>query len=341
MAENKILNGLNFLEKKPILLELEKTSENLEDKKNTLLSKKIEGAIFEIGRRLELDIAIEKNLSSGLTDKSGFLEACQKIDDKRKLTVTKLKSFLRKDKTDLITEMKVLENKITDPFTKEVYQNFSDKNKDLLIFYLVDNPINRNESQIISNYVINDLNHNIVHYSDNGFLMQLVNPQEIRQEDGLAVYGDKDLYNLITPDGKLIAKDLNYETALEDLKKEAEKYRQELIEKFNQNQKEKSLVEDFSAIEIYSNNLNNKTDSVWRLTREIFKNNPEKLGYKGQIVDQLALDNWAEVETAKAIETSGNLSDKVFSGYHVVLKHEAGQFKIAVDLNDEYLENQE
>jgi len=83
---------------------------------------------------------------------------------------------------------------------------------------------------------------------------------------------------------------------------------------------------------ISNKGLNGKSDSVWRSTREIFKNNAEKLGYKGDIKDSAALNRWAEVQTGNTIHNSGTLTDKVFEGNNVILEKDAsGHFQVKVE----------
>jgi len=71
---------------------------------------------------------------------------------------------------------------------------------------------------------------------------------------------------------------------------------------------------------ISNEGLNRKSDSVWRSTREIFKNNAAKLGYKGDANDHAAIYKWAESQTAKAIHNTSELKDKVFEGNRVFLE---------------------
>ncbi len=73
-------------------------------------------------------------------------------------------------------------------------------------------------------------------------------------------------------------------------------------------------------------------DSVWRSTRDLFKNNAEELGYKGDIDDTEALNKWAETQTANAIHNTGEFTDKVFEGNKVLLeKNLDGDFSIKVE----------
>jgi len=103
-----------------------------------------------------------------------------------------------------------------------------------------------------------------------------------------------------------------------------------------------SPVEDASTNnpEIFSDIISNeglsgKSDSVWRSTREIFKNNAEKLGYEGNASDTESLNKWAEVQTANAVHNSGELTDKVFEGNNVILeKNGDGNFIVKVEAGE-------
>jgi len=84
--------------------------------------------------------------------------------------------------------------------------------------------------------------------------------------------------------------------------------------------------------EISNEDLDGKSDSVWRSTREIFKDNAEKLGYEGDINDSQALNKWAETQTAEAIHNSGELTDKVFEGNNVLLEQDSnGDYSVRVE----------
>ena len=83
--------------------------------------------------------------------------------------------------------------------------------------------------------------------------------------------------------------------------------------------------------EISNKGLSGKSDSVWRSTREIFKNNAEALGYKGDLNDQSAINNWAETQTANTISRSGEINDKIFEGNKVSLVKDEGRFKVVVE----------
>jgi len=89
--------------------------------------------------------------------------------------------------------------------------------------------------------------------------------------------------------------------------------------------------ENFSD-KISNEGLNGRSDSVWRSTREIFKDNAEKLGYEGDINDSQALNKWAETQTANAIHNSGELTDKVFEGNNVLLEQDSnGNYSVRVE----------
>lgn len=89
--------------------------------------------------------------------------------------------------------------------------------------------------------------------------------------------------------------------------------------------------ENFSD-RISNDGLNGRSDSVWRSTREIFKNNAENLGYKGNINNAEELNKWAETQTANAIHNSGDVPNKVFEGNNVLLEQDAdGKYSVRVE----------
>ncbi len=92
-----------------------------------------------------------------------------------------------------------------------------------------------------------------------------------------------------------------------------------------------AVVDGKFTDEISNEGLNGRSDSVWRSTREIFKNNASKLGYQGNLNDQTAIDNWAEIQTAKTISSSNDISDRVFEGNKVVLTRDETGFKVNVE----------
>jgi hypothetical protein len=61
------------------------------------------------------------------------------------------------------------------------------------------------------------------------------------------------------------------------------------------------------------------SDSIWRSTHQIFEDHAKELGYKGDLNDHEVLSNWAENQTANAVqhlnhEQGGNLADLVHNG---------------------------
>ncbi|PWB38992.1 MAG: hypothetical protein C3F02_01120 [Parcubacteria group bacterium] len=71
------------------------------------------------------------------------------------------------------------------------------------------------------------------------------------------------------------------------------------------------------------------SDSIWRSTHDMIEHNPEKFGYHGDINDHVALDKFAENQTANLVaqlnkEQGGNLADLVHSGDKVVVDFKDG-----------------
>ncbi|MFA6995257.1 MAG: hypothetical protein WC249_02485 [Patescibacteria group bacterium] len=89
---------------------------------------------------------------------------------------------------------------------------------------------------------------------------------------------------------------------------------------------------------VWENNISNKGlktgehDSVWRSTEQIFKDQAQKLGYKGDLNDKSALEHWAQSQTGKTLNNSGTINDKVFEGNKVILEQDAkGNYHIKVE----------
>lgn len=103
---------------------------------------------------------------------------------------------------------------------------------------------------------------------------------------------------------------------------------------------QKAVEDEINSHQTFSNVISNeglggKSDSVWHSTKEIFMDNADKLGYKGDIDDSAALNKWAEIQANGAIHNSGEITDKVFEGNIVSLeKDEAGNFLVKVEAGE-------
>lgn len=83
--------------------------------------------------------------------------------------------------------------------------------------------------------------------------------------------------------------------------------------------------------ETWSNEIDHKGDSVWRSTRDIFRNQAQALGYNGDINDADALNSWAEAQTNQALANSGEVADKVFLGNQVILERSGSGFVVSIE----------
>jgi hypothetical protein len=90
-----------------------------------------------------------------------------------------------------------------------------------------------------------------------------------------------------------------------------------------------------SAFEDVISNIGRKTghtDSVWHSTNQIFKDHAAELGYKGDVNDADALEAWSQIQTGKAINNSGELTEKVFEGNKIILNQDAqGNYHVEVE----------
>lgn len=231
-----------------------------ENNESDNLDKKIDGAVDETSKRATRDKTVEDNLSVGL-DNPEFEAAAGKIDKKRNKFIAGLKNILgfkkRSLKKDLISDsndistsnsevppfvlddeyrqsMIELEKEMADSFSREVYSRLAEMNKVLLLDHLVDNPASQEKSEIINIGFASEGNYNVVAFSDNGYLMQLTNKEEVTTEDSINIKDDKAQYNVIAPDGTVLAEKINYTTALEGIDILANEYHKVVVKEFEE-----------------------------------------------------------------------------------------------------------
>lgn len=228
---------------------------SFKEKAKNFFEQKVAGAISEIFRRKELDESVEKSLSEGLEKNEEFAKADQKINKKRNWFAEKISALIKKRQEGVRDNgyefneleeaaMRKLEQELEDDFTKKIYEGLGKINKNVLLDHLVDNPANLTEVKIIDLLTVSDAYENVVAFSDNGYLMQMSNKEEARNENGIIIDGEVAKYNLINPDGSVLSQGLNYKEALESLKQEAAKYHEALTAEFAQQENTKnSLLE--------------------------------------------------------------------------------------------------
>jgi len=216
--------------------QLEKLSRNSEG----LLEKKIKGASDEMFRQITRDASIEDNLSEGLKDKKDFVKKFKMIDNRRIWVYERSKNNINNIKDDVIFNtkyvldeegikaMKELEKELTDPFAKIVYEKMADLNKQILLDHLVDNQISPDKSETVILDYISGANFYTVCFSDNGYLMQLADKNNKEDKENT-------LYNIISPDGKIVNQDLNYRSAYDKLEEQSASYQAKLKEEFLNN----------------------------------------------------------------------------------------------------------
>lgn len=278
------------------------------------LDKKIIGAIAEVSRKAELDQTVEDSLSTGLTSPE-FEAASGKIDKKRKVYTSGFKNTLKLKKTgpDLKSTLKLknvpaeekniptfafddeykkamkeLEEEMTDSFNKLVYSKLAEMNQVILLNDLVDYPLNQDQSKIINSGVVSEGNFNVVAFSDNGYLIQLTNKEEVKTENSFDIKNEKAQYNVIAPNGVILLEKKNYEDALEALDGFSTGYHQSLKEEFNnanpeepsvavEDEKEKDLELDDQIgaeggdleVVVENNQPENNSDSKMNVDNEI------------------------------------------------------------------------
>lgn len=266
-------------------LETENTSPTLE--------KKAEAAILEIDRRTNLDEAVENNLSSGLDSDPDFVTENTKINKKRVFYIKNSKDKINQETTEkkgefvyseeLIEAQKALEEELSDPFAKYVYDQLAEENKKVLIYHLVDNAISPEKSEIVIESNSTKLSgedlvklissDDILAYSDNGYLIKLINRSDLPVDTKIA---DKTcLYDLISPKGEKILQKIDYDAALMIMEEQAENYQQKLKESFNENSEEGSGViesneaEENSQIEINDSLSDSNTEAAVEIDQNL------------------------------------------------------------------------
>lgn len=301
ILDNQTIDKLNKLAE-----ESENSSENSIDSGD----RKIEGAIAEVSRRAELDKTIEDNLSTGLNNPE-FEAASQKIDKKRNKSVTgfegaltlknNISPFVLDDKYK--QSMKELEEEMSDSFNKEVYSRLAEMNKVLLLDHLVDNSLSQEKSEIINLNVVSDGNYNVVTFSDNGYLMQLTNKEEVKIDGSFDVKNEKAQYSLIAPNGTVLLENKSYQEAVNTLETLSNGYLKVLKEEFA---KQKDVPENTTETSTETEGaVNNSNTSINientpkindnKLEFEANKENIEK-----EFADSDAAKNSSEVPESKS-----------------------------------------
>lgn len=241
-----------------------------EDKAANFLENKIKGAATEIFRLKKRDENIEASLSVDLEKDENFTVQALKIDKKRNWLVSRLEVLLKKkNKKDTLPyvfddaaekAMQELEQELKDPFAENIYNRLGKINKRILLDYLVDYSVNHAESKIVELPTVSEANDNVYAFSDNGYLLQLSNKEQVREGKNIKIDSEEAFYNLIAPDGRLISQNLKYQEAMMDIAVEADLYQKELKEEFirqgvvNKNLKDKER--ELSKIEVEQ--INNK-----------------------------------------------------------------------------------
>lgn len=257
LKEGVSLPNLEEVTTLPNLEEPTQTKEKVSFKEKTknFFEQKVAGAISEIFRRKKLDESVEKSLSEGLEKNEEFAKADQKINKKRNWFAEKISALIKKRQEGVRDNgyefneleeaaMSKLEQELEDDFTKKIYEGLGKINKNVLLDHLVDNPAKLTEVKIIDLPTVSDAYENVVAFSDNGYLMQMSNKEEARNENGIIIDGEVAKYSLINPDGSVLSQGLNYKEALESLKQEAAKYHEVLAAEFAQQENTKnSLLE--------------------------------------------------------------------------------------------------
>ncbi len=211
---------------------------------------KSEGALKEFFRQMRRDKEVEKSFSQEINIDENFIAESKKIDEKKELVASNFSKMMelvisgamtlegakQKDSVEsyIFNEeskkaMLELEKELTDPFAKLLYEKMGEENKQIILDYLVDYGVTPAESKIIeteSDYL------NIIKFSDNGFMMQINNKEEVGY-----VFTDKNAhFNIINPDGTIVLKDLNFEQANLKLKEFVDNYQQDFVVNYNKYQ---------------------------------------------------------------------------------------------------------
>ena len=283
--------------------------------------KKGVAAIKEAERRMRLDEEIEKNLSAGLDRNKAFVKKYKIVGNKRVLVIevikNKIKDVVKNDPDHFVFDeaamkaMKELEEELTDPFAKNIYDNLSEDNKKILLDHLVDNPVSPEKSEIIKvangDDVINILSeaaNNTASYSDNGYLVQLANRRDLKSDTKISDAAC--LYNLISPDGKALVQRIDYASAMILLEEQSENYQNKLKEDFDRDAESRK---ELTAEEIQEANS-------FEELKNVISHSTGIMGETEYFTPKELLDTIDNVEKfgfhfVYAVTSSGGLRDKV------------------------------
>lgn len=297
------------------------------------LEKKAQGALLEINRTAERDIAEEKNLSDGLKTEKSFTKKYKTINNKRTLVINLVNKKIvensdSKSKTfefdDAIKQgMIELEKELTDTFSKNIYDRLAEENKRMVLDHLVDNPVSRDKSEIIHLANAEDTlnipsaaNDDVVCFSDNGYLMKLVNKEKIKNKNKNAKVGDESaLFNLVAPDGKVFLKNLDYNSSLMILEEQSDIYQKNLKDEFektlaNQEVKTTEEIEQAKAMEIEAK-MNELIDKNTTEDEENKKFAAETKEFSSNLGKPAEVKTAEEIEQARAMEIEAKMNELI------------------------------
>ncbi len=281
IEESQMIPEVEAVPSDPALNETLK-KESLLERVRSFFEKKVYGAIKELFRHKELDLEVENSLGEGLDNYPEFIEESKAIDEERDVLILEACKAMEDMESEIETEnveiasveiepetkskniettpyvfdetaqraIKELEKELTDPFKKYIYNRLADKNKQLLLDHLVDNPVSSDSSEIIKLSTLSEANDNVIAFSDNGYLIKLVNKSDAASKDSLEFGSEQTAYQIISPSGKTVVTIVNLLSAFKFAKKRADEYQQILKnEFFQQKTEDEAVIENEAEIE--------------------------------------------------------------------------------------------
>lgn len=237
------MNNLDSMVDDKTLEKLQALKSNL-DKPQNNIEKKTKGAVSEIKRQLNLARNVEDNLSQDLKDNSTFNKEYKIIDNKRVIVFKRAQKAIEglvPTQEDIDQGDKMLEEHIKNPLSSFIYRQLGEKNKTLLLDYLSEEDFIPNQGGVIKMLGTTEADFNAVYLSDNGCFLQIINRQEVSDP-----FSDENArFNIIAPDGSVVAENMNFQEGFDQFKDLAQIYRKD----FSLNFEGDSLIEEMKAQE--------------------------------------------------------------------------------------------
>lgn len=210
-----------------------------EKKPENKVEKKAKGAAAEISRQLNLARNIEENLSKDLQPNPSFNKEYKDIDNKRIIVFKRAQKAIEAivpTEGDIKENDRILEGQIKKPLSSFIYKQLGEKNKTLLLDYLSEEDFIPNRGEVMKMLGVGEADFYAVYLSDNGCFLQIINPQEV----GDPFTDEKARFNIIAPDGSVVAENMDFQEGFNQFEDLSQVYKKD----FNLNFEGDSLMEE-------------------------------------------------------------------------------------------------